>query len=65
MADDKITVHIDPVEVREGILDHQVEACPTCGSDLLENFGLAGGGFGAYGYCDPCGKVVWKCVSEE
>lgn len=64
---DKIgpTVIIDSSEVREDILDHQVEACPTCKGELFEGFGLAGGGFGIYGYCDACSKVVWKCVSEE
>ena len=23
-------------------------------------YGLAGGGMGAYTYCDDCGKVLWK-----
>jgi hypothetical protein len=47
------------------ILDRQVEACPRCGGGLQQGFGLAGGGFGVYGYCDPCGRVVWKCVIKE
>jgi hypothetical protein len=61
----KPIVHIDPTEVREGILDHQVENCPTCNTELQQSFGLAGGGFGAYGYCEPCGKVVWKCTFDD
>jgi hypothetical protein len=61
---DAITFIIDATEVREGILDHQVECCPECGGELIEGFGLAGGGLGVYGYCDPCGRVIWKCVTE-
>lgn len=60
-----ISVHIDSNEVREDILTEQVEACPTCHGQLEIGFGLAGGGFGPYGYCDSCGKIIWKCVSEE
>jgi hypothetical protein len=62
---DKIEVHIDLSEVRDGILDHQVENCPNCGAGLEIGFGLAGGGFGVYGFCDPCGEVIWKCVSDD
>lgn len=63
--DEKISVHIDSSEVRPGILDHQVENCPTCNSSLYESFGLAGGGFGPYGYCEKCECVVWKCVTND
>lgn len=62
---DQIIGHIASAEVRDGILDHQVELCPKCGSQLIEGWGLAGGGMGVYGYCDPCGRVVWKCVVKE
>lgn len=62
---EKFTGHIAMNEVREGILDHQVENCPTCNTELQQSFGLAGGGFGAYGYCEPCGKIIWKCIVDE
>lgn len=62
---DKIEVHIDPSEVREGVLDRQVDECPTCKGPLEQGFGLAGGGFGVYGYCGKCEKIVWKCVVDE
>jgi len=64
MTDDGI-VHIAASEVRDGILDHQVEACPTCKGPLQLGFGLAGGGFGPYGFCEACERIVWKCVSED
>ena len=63
--DDEIIVYIAASEVREDILDHQVDACPHCGGALYQGFGLAGGNIGVYGYCDPCGRVVWKCVIKE
>lgn len=62
---DESHIHTSGSEVREGILDHQVEDCPKCGSSLEQSFGLAGGGFGAYGYCPSCERVVWKCVFDE
>jgi hypothetical protein len=60
-----MTWHISRGKVDEGILDHQVENCPTCNGALEESFGLAGGGFGIYGYCSTCERIVWKCVTEE
>jgi hypothetical protein len=63
-APNTIAVILTEANVREGILDHQVELCPKCGGPLIEGFGLAGGGLGVYGYCDPCGRVIWKCLTE-
>lgn len=63
MAED-FDVHIDPIEQRSEILDRQVENCPTCSTTLESGFGLAGGGFGVYGYCPKCERVVWKCQVE-
>jgi hypothetical protein len=61
---DKTDVHIDATEQRKDILDHQVDACPTCKGELEDGFGLAGGGFGIYGFCPKCGRIVWKCQVE-
>lgn len=58
-------VHIARAEVDEGILDHQVQFCPECSTELETSFGTAGGGFGAYGYCSECGRVRWKVVCDE
>ena len=62
---DEIMVIVDGSEIREGILDRQVENCPTCQSRLEMGFGLAGGGVGVYGFCEPCGRVIWKCATED
>jgi ssDNA-binding Zn-finger/Zn-ribbon topoisomerase 1 len=59
-----VSVHIDTKEQHEGILDTQVENCPKCSSKLDEGFGMAGGGFGVYGYCPKCEKIIWKCQVE-
>jgi hypothetical protein len=41
--------------------------CPTCGSGLQTGFGLAGGGYGVYEYCDneSCDKVVTKTETDD
>lgn len=57
--------HVAATEQRRGILTEQVDNCPTCKSELEPGFGLAGGGFGPYGYCEKCGHVVWKCQVES
>ncbi len=38
----------------------QGEPCPTCGGPTKVGFGLAGGGYGAYTYCDLCERVAHK-----
>lgn len=63
--DDKDTIHITEKQARPGILARQVQACTTCGGPLQDGYGFAGGGLGPYGYCDKCGRVVWKCITEE
>lgn len=65
MTDEPIIGHIASVEVRDGILDHQVDECPTCKGPITDGFGLAGGGCGVYGYCEKCERIIWKCVVEE
>ena len=58
---DGVTGHFSMTEVREGILDYQVQNCPTCSTELEDGFGMAGGGMGVYGYCPRCERVIWKC----
>lgn len=38
----------------------QGDKCPHCGGPVEVGFGLAGGGYGAYYYCDKCERVVEK-----
>jgi hypothetical protein len=37
--------------------------CPA--PDFREGFGLAGGGYGVYEYCEICGHIVSKTQVEE
>jgi hypothetical protein len=62
---EQVSVHIDPIEQHKDVLDYQVDACPTCQSELESGFGLVGGGFGGYGFCPKCERVIWKCQVED
>ena len=69
-AEDKtISIHIDAAHKREDLpeMGHAEkcgrEDCPA--PAFKTGFGLAGGGFGVYEYCDVCGKVVSKTEAEE
>lgn len=63
-VDGKI-VHASSEEVRPNILDRQVQNCPTCSSELTDGFGLAGGGYGPYGFCEKCQRVVYKIILRD
>lgn len=65
MTEDKIHIHIDQAKIREDISPVQLEKCPHCNGPLIDGFGLAGGGYGVYQYCEPCGRVVSKCSVEK
>jgi transcription elongation factor Elf1 len=41
-----------------------IEKCPTCGQETHVGFGLAGGGYGSYVYCDDCG-IISKTQETE
>ena len=62
---DKLIVHVDSGVVEEGILDHQVDECPTCKGPLETSYGMAGGGLGVYGFCDRCQRIIWKCEDRD
>ena len=57
-------IHSDPAPV-DTTMPQQSYGLP-CGRtdcpapDFETGFGLAGGGFGAYEYCDACGTIVSK-----
>lgn len=40
------------------------ERCPHCGGPTQVGFGLAGGGYGPYTYCDACEVVTSKSADE-
>lgn len=39
---------------------HDTGRCPKCAGETTEGFGLAGGGYGPYTYCEACGIIVTK-----
>lgn len=58
----------------ETYCDHQVPIpppgppCPKCGEPTVEGFGLAGGGYGPYEYCETpdCGHFQkWDAMPED
>ena len=66
---DKPMVHIDAAEKRPELPD--MGKAVACGRadcpapEFATGFGLAGGGYGVYEYCDTCGKVVSKTEVSE
>jgi hypothetical protein len=46
---------------------HDLEKCPRCGSWITPGFGLMGGGFGPYWFCnnDDCDWFRKECLPED
>lgn len=45
---------------------NEIEKCPICGCRVTGGFGLAGGGYGPYRYCERVGCRFWiKRQSED
>jgi hypothetical protein len=65
MVDDKIHIHIDTTEQRDGLPEFQEDCCPKCKGPVQVGFGLAGGGYGVYSYCDICEMVVSKSQTPD
>lgn len=45
--------------------DQGIEVSPCCEAPVIDGFGLAGGGFGVYNYCDKCGKILTKTITDD
>ena len=66
MSDDKIHAHIDAAKKRAELPEYSQDApCPTCGGVTETGFGLAGGGFGIYCFCQKCGVVTSKSETPD
>lgn len=59
MADDKLVIHIDAAE----FTPPEPDGCPH--KNTIGGFGLAGGGYGAYTFCEDCGQVIDKVCEED
>lgn len=56
----------DWVRVRLVSRMQDLRRCPRCGSELTTGFGLAGGGYGTYKFCDTTGcRFFVKRQSKE
>lgn len=63
---DKAHVHIDASHKRDALPEYsQDERCPHCGGMTESGFGLAGGGFGVYSFCQSCQVVTSKSETPE
>lgn len=65
MTDHKITLHIDAANKREDLPEYHESACPKCNGPVQTGFGLAGGGYGVYTYCEACEQIVSKSEVDE
>lgn len=63
----KTTVLVDSSRVREDVqgFDQGVKCPDHPGGSVETGFGLAGGGFGPYTYCNECGRVLTKANDME
>jgi hypothetical protein len=62
----KIVIFLDADKKRAGLPEFDQDGrCPKCGGETEMGFGLAGGGYGVYAYCSPCGIVTSKSETPE
>lgn len=62
----KVVIFVDADRKRPGLPEYdQTGRCPKCGGETETGFGLAGGGYGVYAYCSPCGIVTSKSETPE
>ena len=65
MRDDKITVRTDAAAKDKELPEYQQGLCPKCNGPTHDGFGLAGGGYGVYTYCEACNEVVSKSEVDD
>lgn len=66
-AEPSIILHISEAEVRPGIppLDDSIKCGEHPHAQVVQGFGLAGGGMGPYTSCAECGKILSKSDDAE
>jgi hypothetical protein len=63
---EEVFIHVDMAEKRPELPEYDQDApCPHCGGKTVTGFGLGGGGFGPYTYCEACEKIVSKSTYDE
>lgn len=65
--DEPIIMVIDPSNKRDGLPEYDPAVRCPAHPDIpaCHGFGLAGGGVGVYSYCEECGLVLTKSLTEE
>ena len=62
---EKVTGFLDEAHKRDDLPEFDPTApCPTCGGTTQVGFGMAGGGYGAYTFCERCEFVTSKSEEE-
>ena len=64
MSNKETSVHISRSKIYKDIPQEQFQFCPKCGKECEQGFGMAGGGFGVYSYCEDHG-IVGKIEIKE
>ncbi len=61
-AKTKMHIHVIMEHKRPDIPDNSADTgkCPNCASETREGYGFAGGGLGAYTFCERCRLIVTK-----
>jgi len=56
--------HVSTSAPKEGtqIVETLPDACPTCGKGMLQGYGLAGGGMGAWAVCEETCPITYKVL---
>lgn len=63
----QVQIHIDESKIRKGIPSHdpRIRCKKHPKYPPEDGFGLAGGGYGVYTYCQICGDVLSKSEISE
>lgn len=62
---DKQVLHTDSAETTLPEYDQGILSSPCCSALVVDGFGLAGGGFGVYNYCNHCGRILTKSITDD
>ena len=64
MTNRKILPKIDSSKIPPDVEVSNSSTCRYCGGPTTSGFGLAGGGYGVYEFCESCQVVVSKVQVE-
>lgn len=67
MSQQHSDILIDLAEVENGLpeFNQNIECAVHPSAQIVEGFGLAGGGFGPYTMCERCCRILTKSVEKD